>query len=189
MKIQTNIQQKHYQNHVCLILNQKLVPITKIKQISKSEKPKCSYVNKSTCPLNVNCLLKNILYITTITCDRKNYKPINYKGISESTFKKRYANHKRSFNISRYKNYTKLYVKYWNFKAGNSNAKVTWAVKKQFSAYNPQSKRCSFCLKEKFEILEDKDNDLLSKKIRGDLKMLSSKKVYVTNSCFEDPIP
>ena len=59
---------------------------------------------------------------------------------------------------------TKLSVEYWNWKAGNCNPKVTWAVKNQFSAYKPQSKRCSLCLKEKFEILEDKENNLLNKK-------------------------
>ena len=85
-------------------------------------------------------------------------------------FKKRYANHKRSFihkrSIirSRYKNDTKLHVEYWNVKAGSSNPKVTWVVKNQFSAYNPRSKRCYLCLNEKLEILEDKENNLLNKK-------------------------
>ena len=58
----------------------------------------------------------------------------------------------------------KLSVKYWNLKAGNSNPNITWAVKKQFRAYNPQSKRYSLCLNEKLEISEDKENNLLNKK-------------------------
>ena len=118
---------------------------------------KCNCINKNTFPLNGNSLLENILNIAAIKSDRKDYQPRNYKEISENTFKKRYANHKRSFNINRYKNDTKLSVEYWNLKAGNSNPKVTWAVKNQFSAYNPQSKRCSLCLNEKLEILEDKE--------------------------------
>ena len=98
---------------------------------------KCNCVNKNTCPLNGNCLLKSILYITTIKSDKKNYQPKNYKGISENTFNKRYANHKRSFSINRYKNETKLLVEYWNLKAGNSKPKVTRAEKSQFNACNP----------------------------------------------------
>ena len=125
---------------------------------------KSNCINKNTCPLNGNYLLENIPYIATIKSDKKNYQPRNYKGISENTFKKRYANHKISFNINRYKNDKKLSVEYWNLKAGNSNLKVTWAVKNQFSAYNSQSKRCSLCLNEKLEILEDKENNLLNKK-------------------------
>ena len=80
------------------------------------------------------------------------------------TFKRQYANHKRPFNISRYKNDMKLSVEYWNLKAGNCNPKVTWAVKNQFSANKRQSKKCSLCSNEKFEILEDKENNILNKK-------------------------
>ena len=125
---------------------------------------KCNCINKNTCPINGNCLLKNILSKATVKSDKKNYQPRNYKEISENIFKKPYANHKRSFNINRYKNDTKLSVEYWNLKAGNSNPKVPWAVKNQFSAYNHQPKRCSLSLNEKVEILEDKENNLLNKK-------------------------
>ena len=125
---------------------------------------KCNCINKNTCPLNWNCLLENIQYKATIKSDKKNYQPRNYKGISENTLKKRYADHKRSFSINRYKNDTKLSVEYRNLKARNSNPKVTWTVKNQFSACNPRLKRCSLCLNEKFEILEDKENNLLNKK-------------------------
>ena len=103
----------------------------------------------------------------TIKYGKKNYQPRNYEEISENKFKRRYANHKRSFNINRYENDTKLSVEYWNLKVGNSNPKVTWAVKNQFSAYNPQSKRSSLCLNGKLEILEDKENNLLNKKSGG----------------------
>ena len=68
---------------------------------------KCNCINKNTCSLNGNFLLENILCIATTKSDKKSYQPRNYKGISENTFKKRYANHKRSFNINRYKNDTK----------------------------------------------------------------------------------
>ena len=125
---------------------------------------KCNCINKNTCPLNGNCLQKNILYIATIKSDKKNYQPRNYKGISENTFKKRYGNHKRAFNVNGYINNAKLSVEYWNLKTGNSNPKLTWVMQNQFSAYNPQLKRCSLCLNEKLEVLEDKENNLLNKK-------------------------
>ena len=67
---------------------------------------KFNCINKNTCPLKGNCLLKNILYVAIIKSDKKNYQPKNYKAISENTFKKRCANYKRSFNISKYKNET-----------------------------------------------------------------------------------
>ena len=72
---------------------------------------KCNCIKENTCPLNENCILENILYIVTVKSDKKNYQTRNYKGISENKFKKRYANHKRSFSINRYKNNIKVSVK------------------------------------------------------------------------------
>ena len=45
-------------------------------------------------------------------------------------------NHSKCIYI--YKHDTKLFVEYWNLKAGNPNPNVAWAVKNQFSTYNPQ---------------------------------------------------
>ena len=67
---------------------------------------------------------------------------------------------RKIIHINRYKSNTKLSVEYWNLKAGDSNPKVTWTVKNQFSVYNPQSKRSSLYLNEKLKILEDKENNL-----------------------------
>ena len=41
-----------------------------------------------------------ILYETTITCNEQNYGKYIYIGIAGTTFKKRYSNHKRSFNLA-----------------------------------------------------------------------------------------
>ena len=90
---------------------------------------KCNCINKNTSLLNGNCLLENILYIATIKSYKQNYQPRNYKEISENTFKKRYVNHKRLFNINSYKNDRILSAEYWNLKAGNFNPKVTWTIK------------------------------------------------------------
>ena len=75
---------------------------------------KCNCINKNICPLDGNCFLENILYIVTIKSGKKNYQPRNYKEISKNTFKKQYTNHKRLFNINRYKNVMKLSIEYYN---------------------------------------------------------------------------
>ena len=123
--------------------------------------------NKQNNKKAIQKIFKNKGLQIIIKCNLKQLTSMSNPAIpriSENTFTKRYANHKISFNINRYKNDTKLSVEYWNLKARNSNPKVTWAVKNQFSAYNPQSKRCSLCLNEKLEILEDKETNLLNKK-------------------------
>ena len=123
---------------------------------------KYNCINKNTCPLNGNCFLENILYIVTIKSDKKNCQLRIFIVKTHSKNDKQTI--KDLSNINRYKNDTKLSVEYWNLKAGNSKRKVTLAVKKPFRAYNPQSKRSSLYLNDKFEILEDKENNLLNKK-------------------------
>ena len=71
------------------------------------------------------CLTENILYYARISCDDETYKPKLYKGICETTFKKCYANHKKSFNVEKNKNDTKLSTGNWqiiNFTHGYPGA-------------------------------------------------------------------
>ena len=67
---------------------------------------KCNCIKKELCPLNVNCQIENIVYEATITCNEQTYGENIYIGIAETTFKKRYSNHKRSFNLAAHKNDT-----------------------------------------------------------------------------------
>ena len=54
------------------------------------------------------CLTEKFLYYARISCKDKTYKPKLYKGIWKTTFKKRYTNDKKSFNMEKSKNNTKL---------------------------------------------------------------------------------
>ena len=46
----------------------------------------------------------------------------------------------------------------------NGTPNVTWRIVKKAKAYNPESKRCSLCLTEKFEIANYPDRNLLNKR-------------------------
>ncbi|XP_065674119.1 phosphatidylinositol 4-phosphate 5-kinase-like [Hydra vulgaris] len=78
----------------------------------------CNYYNKNLCPLFNKRLTSNIVYIAAITTDNlhstSNEK--RYIEISETPFKLRYANHVKSFNISKYKNDTELSKHGWKLK-------------------------------------------------------------------------
>ena len=124
----------------------------------------CNCVNKETCPLNQNCLAKSIIYEATISSDIPNYTEKKYIGLCESTFKKRFANHKSSFNHERYKNSTSLSVELWKVKEANGTPSVSWRIFKNAKAYTPESKRCLLCLNEKFEIANYHDKNLLNKR-------------------------
>ena len=123
----------------------------------------CNCQQKRKCPMNGDCLKERLVYYATISCNDKNYKPKLYKGSCETSFKKRYSNHKKSFNVPFYKHDTKLSTEYWNLKMKQLNPQISWKIKGIYKSYNPTSKRCNLCLTEKLDILDDPDKNLLNK--------------------------
>ena len=115
--------------------------------------------------MNGLCLMSSILYQATITCSDSKFKQKRYKGICETTFKKRYANHKKSFNLIKSKNDTNLSIEYWNLKQKQQIPKLTWKIKGQYKAYKPTLKKRNFCLTEKLMIIDDPDKNLLNKRL------------------------
>ena len=55
---------------------------------------------------------ESLVYYATISCNDKNYKPKLYKESCQTSFKKRYSKHKKSFNVPLYKHDIKLSTKY-----------------------------------------------------------------------------
>ena len=124
----------------------------------------CNCLKKENCPMRGACLTENILYYARISCDDETYKPKLYKGICETTFKKRYANHKKSFNVEKNKNDTKLSTEYWKLANKKLHPRISWSIKGNYKSYNSNSKSCSLCLHEKLEIVNDPKEILLNKR-------------------------
>ena len=124
----------------------------------------CNCMNKDKCPMNQNCLATNVIYEATITSDLPNYQEKKYIGLCESTFKKRFANHKSSFNHERYKSSTSLSVELWKIKEMNGTPNVTWRIINKAKSYTPESKRCLLCMNEKYEIANYPYKNLLNKR-------------------------
>ena len=125
---------------------------------------KCNCIRKELCPLNRNCQAENIVYKATITCNEWTYGEKIYMGIAETTFKKRYSNHKRSFNLPAYKNDTELSKEFWKIKRRNSVSQIKWRILRKCSRFNQSSLRCNLCLNEKLEIALFKGNNILNRR-------------------------
>ena len=80
-----------------------------LKDQPQSSPETCNCLEKEDCPMNGLCLKESLLYYTTITCDKGNYVKL-YKGICETSFKKRYVNHKFSltFQQKRYQTFYRI---------------------------------------------------------------------------------
>ena len=66
-----------------------------------------------------------------------------------------YANYKKSFNVKKNKNDTKLSTEYRKLANKKLYPRISWSIKGNYKSYNPNSKRCSLCLHEKLEIIDD----------------------------------
>ena len=86
-----------------------------------------------------------------------------YKGICKTTYKKRYANHKKSFNVKKNKNDTKFSTEYWKLANKTLHPRISWSIKGNYKSCNLSSKRC-LCLHEKLEIVDDLKEILLNKR-------------------------
>ena len=125
----------------------------------------CNCTNRATCPLNQNCLTSNIVYEAEIRADVANYKPKIYIGLCETTFKKRYANHKTSFTNQSHENATELSKEFWSIRKKYSvTPLISWRVIKKCAFLTSSSKSCSLCLSEKTAIVTYKGNNLLNKR-------------------------
>ena len=126
---------------------------------TKQKKTKlCNCLKKENCPIRGAYLTENVLYYARISCDNETYKPKLYKGICDTTFKKRYANHKKN------KNDTKSCTEYCKLANKKLHPQISWSIKGNYKSYNPNSKRYSLCLHEKLEIVDDPEEILLNKR-------------------------
>ena len=75
-----------------------------------------------------------------------------YLGASETPFKLGFGNHKKFFNVEKYKKDTKLSEEYWRIKELNGTPSVKWKIIGKYLPYNQNAKMCNLCLNEKYEI-------------------------------------
>ena len=87
-----------------------------------------------------------------------------YYGISETKFKTRYSNHKKSCNHEKHKNDTQLSNKLWKIKASKEEPVLVWKMLGQYQPYNVNTKRCLLCLNEKLQIAIYRRNNMLNKR-------------------------
>ena len=93
------------------------------------------------------------VYEASITSNEPNYKEKKYIGISEPIFKKRYANHQKSFKSMKYENETELSKEVWRIKRSNYTPQIKWKILRVCPPFNQTSRKCCLCLNEKQERL------------------------------------
>ena len=124
----------------------------KSKTEDKTEKKECNCRKKEDCPLDGKCLSESVIYQAEVTETISKQKE-TYVGLTGNTFKERFGTHKSSFEHENQKGKTTLSMHLWELKKEKKHFKVKWKVIDKAKTYNPTTKKCNLCLKEKFYII------------------------------------
>ena len=117
-----------------------------------NESKSCNCREKSKCPLNDQCQFTGKIYKCTVLSSDKPNKV--YLGTAEGDFKKRFSNHRKSFNNEASANDTTLSKYICELKETlNSSSILVWSIAKKVPPYSNIYKRCLLCLYEKLEII------------------------------------
>ncbi len=84
--------------------------------------------------------------------------------MTSRTFKKRYANHKKSFSNPRYSSETELSKYVWELKNKKRDFNIKWSVLKRVARCAAGRKPCNLCLEEKLCITESDRTRILNRR-------------------------
>ena len=122
--------------------------ILKPKQQEKNEN--CNCRKKDECPLEGNCLSKNVIYQATI---KEDGNVETYVGLTSTTFKTRWTAHKSSFKNEIRKTATTLSQHIWRLKSESKIFSIGWKLLARAQPFSPVSGLCQLCTKEKYFII------------------------------------
>jgi predicted GIY-YIG superfamily endonuclease len=126
----------------------------------RSEKV-CNCRDKKNCPLNGNCLQREVVYQAIVNSDSE---IATYVGVTENEFKTRFRNHKSSFTHRKYSNQTELSKHIWKLKDSNRDFNIKWNILGKATSYSNTTKRCNLCLLEKYYIICHPNKSTLNQK-------------------------
>ena len=122
----------------------------------------CNCRSTDNCPLQKNCLIESVVYKAEVEVDKESTK--EYTGMTSTTFKKRFANHKTSFENPDKRNTTELSKYIWQLKKEKGRFSIKLSILKQTPSYRSVAKNCDLCLQEKLHILKGDKTKLLNKR-------------------------
>ena len=143
---------KHILNHLAETEKRQNAKVAK-ESAAPSDPPGCNCRGgPPTCPLNGACQTKEVVYKATVT-RLDNNQVETYTGLTGATFKTRYNKHMSDFRNQAYSDSTTLSKYIWDLKNQNTPHNVSWQILSKARGFNPVTKTCQLCLREKFFIM------------------------------------
>ena len=117
---------------------------------------------KFECPVQGKCKEKGVVYHATVDSDDNRTE--HYIGLTETTFKQRWATHNSSFKTRNPKNKCGLSEYIWDLQDRNISYNIKWEIVSKAKSFNPVTGVCSLCNREKYFILFKSEMATLNKK-------------------------
>ena len=112
------------------------------------------YIYIYLCPLKGKCLITNVVYQAEVVETKADGQEEVEKYVGCTTdFKTRWRHHDKSFNNPDYKHETVLSTHIWEAKSRGSTWKVNWKILDRAQPFNPVTKICKLCVRERFFII------------------------------------
>ena len=103
------------------------------------------------CPLQGGCLVESVVYKATV--EQQDSTVNTYTGMTCNTFKERFYGHRSTFENENHPNPTTLSTHVWDLKGQSKNYEVKWNIIDKAKDFNPATRKCRLCLKEKYHII------------------------------------
>ena len=127
------------------------------------------------------CTISGVIYTAEVTRQDSGQKEF-YTGRTERSFKKRYYQHKASFEKSDLRTETTLAAYIWNLKDYGVPYTIRWSIIDRGKAYSPVTNTCRLCLLEKLHILYHPDTATLNNRSEIFTKCPHKEKWLLANS-------
>ena len=135
--------------------------IMNAKNETSEQRRSCNCRKSSNCPLNGECLSSSLVYKATVTHEKEKKC---YVGLVEGDFKRRYNNHKTSFERPEYEKSTTLSSYVWSLRDRGCDYNLEWEIMKRTRPYVCGASRCDLCTTEKLIILEGDRKAMLNER-------------------------
>jgi hypothetical protein len=93
-------------------------------------------------------LTDSVVYRATVT-ETVTWAHETYTGLTANTFKDRWYGHNADMNNTQDKNKTRLSTHMWDLRDRNVNYELKWDFIDRAPPFNPITRKCRLCLKEK----------------------------------------
>ena len=128
------------------------------------EQPGCNCEGgPASCPVQGSCKTKAVVYEAAVT-ETVSGKKETYCGLTCREFKVRFNEHNNDMRKPGNRLKTKLSSHVWELKDRGIDYEIKWKLLERAPTFNPVTKKCRLCLKEKYFIMYRKENSTLNKR-------------------------